>query len=143
MLWLKKVSRLTVIFFAIALLFSANGCGKKSPTPAAQEPSPSAAPPELTGVELWYQQAREAIKQNDLPRAAELLEKVIVAKPDDPAPHMDLGKVYHQQKQYDKAEQQFREFLRLEPNGVQSVAVKALLLDLQNYRRQKKLLELP
>jgi len=56
-------------------------------------------------------------KQYD--RAAKEFAKAVLARPDDPSPHLMLGAAYYWNNQVDSAEAEFREALRLDPKNAQ------------------------
>ena len=82
--------------------------------PAWCQKSPTTATDEQ--VTLWFETARQAHAEGDLPRATVEYEKVLRARPEIPEMHSNLGFVYYLQGRYADAVARFDDALTRKPD---------------------------
>ena len=96
---------LRALRYALFLILTAPAWCQDSPTTAADEQ-----------VALWFEAARQAHAEGDLPLATAEYEKVLRATPEIPEMHSNLGVVYYLQGRYADALERFDDALTRKPD---------------------------
>ncbi|NDC80427.1 MAG: tetratricopeptide repeat protein [Verrucomicrobia bacterium] len=111
---------------ALGWMFIASGCGKKSPSDPASNagvdrsvaqnvPVPTSVDPEEK-YKVAYVRSAQAFSRNDLDGAIKYLDEADQAKPNQANNANLRGAIYTRQRNWAKAEEAFRESLRLQPD---------------------------
>src|SRR5258708_14666987 len=91
-----------LIGFAIVLVSTSNGSAQLTDEVLKQH----------------YSRARQALEAKDYATAAEAWKAIVDLMPSLPEARANLGLMYHQQRKYDMAIEQFHEAIRLNPKLV-------------------------
>lgn len=112
---MKRVLALGALL-AAALCFASAACDAtaqsqtKHPVKAASPPASSDA-----SVAPLLQQVKAAFDKNDFAAAVDPLRKILVARPDDPIAHFQLGYAYSELKRWDDAKSEYSRAVALDP----------------------------
>jgi len=128
---LKKARVAVAIGGAPAPAGAAGAGGAAGAAPGAGSGAATATAEEAAKLGATYQQAVEAIKQQQWDAAEAALKEVLAKVPDQPTILFNLGHVYRQKKDFASAEAQFKRATEIEPTKPDAFVALASLYEEQ------------
>lgn len=105
------------------------------PALALAEPKPAQEPRSAVAL---MEEGTHYLKAKDFPRALSVLQRCVALYPKYADCHLKLGSTYAYLDEFDKGAEQYREFLKLDPDSPHASKVRDILKAYEQKKREER-----